>query len=308
MSRPRTLPADPFRAIADFALAIQSAGLGIVNVRPYGDIHRFHVDGDRLGTRNGWYSLHMDVVPAGAFGSWRTAETHSWCAGSRDRMTPRQQADIRHRIEAARSQREAEIRERQVQAAAMAQSMLVSAPPADPERAYLKAKGIEAHGTRQRGGALLVPVYVGERIASVQSIFPDGSKRFLPGGRIKGGYYRIADAVTRPEILICEGFATGASLHEEIGAAVVVAFNAGNLASVARSIRAAHPGAEIIVCADNDQWTAGNPGLTKAGAAAIEIGAKLLIPDFTGMDLSGHPSDWNDLYRLRRAAGGRVAA
>jgi putative DNA primase/helicase len=83
---------------------------------------------------------------------------------------------------------------------------------------------------------------------------------------------------------------------------VVVAFNAGNLSAVAREIRARHPAAEIILAADNDQWTEANPGLTKAREAALEIRAKLLVPDFTGMDTSHKPSDWNDMRRLRGAA------
>ena len=47
----------------------------------------------------------------------------------------------------------------------------------------------------------------------------------------------------------------------------------------------------------------GQPGQTKARKAALEIGAKLLMPDFSGMDLSTRPTDFNDWFRLRGTAG-----
>lgn len=45
-----------------------------------GALVRFHVEGDRRGTRNGWAVLFGDHVPAGEFGSWRTGARHAWCA------------------------------------------------------------------------------------------------------------------------------------------------------------------------------------------------------------------------------------
>ena len=299
---------DPWRATSDFANAIAAAGLGHPDILPDGKLHRFHVEGDRPGTRNGWYTLYMNGVPAGCFGSWKLSETQTWCAISRDRLTPAQQVDIRRLVEKAKAQRAAEDRERHAQAAAVAAAMWEDAKPADPGHPYLVAKQIGAHGIRQRRQALVIPVLADGTIVSAQTILPDGTKRFLSGGRMAGGYHLIADQTRRPEVLIAEGFATGASLHEEIGAAVYVAFNANNLLSIARMVRARHPDQSVILCADNDAWTDGNPGLTKARAAALAIGARLLVPDFTGMDLSGRPTDWNDWYRLRRAAAGRIAA
>ena len=58
------------------------------------------------------------------------------------------------------------------------------------------------------------------------------------------------------------------------------------------------PAADITIAADNDQWTEGNPGLTKARQAAAMTRAKVIYPDFTGMDTSSHPTDFNDYVRL----------
>jgi len=155
-------------------------------------------------------------------------------------------------------------------AAKRAEAMLTHSQPASPDRPYLTAKSVKPHGIRQQGSGLLIPIYVGNELPSMQSIFPNGDKRFLPGGRISGGCYLIPDETTNKLILIAEGFATGATLHERTGAACYVAFNANNLLPVARYVRAQHPHGDIIVCADNDAWTNGNPGVTRAMLAAMQ--------------------------------------
>lgn len=298
---------EPWRAPGDFAAAIRAAGLGSPEIIADGTLRRFRCEGDKPGTRAGWYVLHLDGLPAGIFGSWKESLTQTWCAVSRDRLTLAQQADIRALVETAKAQRAAETRDRHAAAAQRAAVMVEYSTPANSDHPYLTRKAIAPHGIRQQGIALLIPIVVDGQIASTQTIYPDGGKRFLTGGRIAGGFYLVNDATTRPEVLIAEGFATGATLHEEIGAAVYCAFTAGNLLDVARYARAQHPRADIILCADDDRWTEGNPGLTKAKAAAIAIGGKLLVPDFTGLDLATRPTDWNDWYRLRSPAG-RVAA
>lgn len=250
-----------WHVVDKFRDAIMDAGLGDPGpIVGDGEIHRFHVEGDRSGTRNGWYSLHLDGTPAGVFGSWKSGQLQTWCSVSRDRLTPTQRADIRRLVERAKAEREAEIRSRQAKAARRARVQWDSASPADPGHPYLVAKQIGAHGIRQQGAALLVPVVVGGDLASLQSIYPDGTKRFLAGGRIAGGYCLVDDATRRPETLIAEGLATGATLHEETGAAVYCAWSAGNLMAVSRYIRGLHPDETIVICADNDAWTSGNPG------------------------------------------------
>lgn len=191
---------------------------------------------------------------------------------------------------------------RQAKAAQRALAIWQSSRPAPGGHLYLRKKGIRPHWSRiDNHGSLLIPATDGERLTSLQFIRPDGIKRFLPGGRIRGSWCEITG--TRPApLLICEGFATGASLVEHTGATCFVAFASGNLLPVAQAIRAKHPRADIIIAGDNDQFTPGNPGKTAARAAALAIGGKLLIPDFTGMDLSGHPTDWNDYYRLIETA------
>ena len=99
-------------------------------------------------------------------------------------------------------------------------------------------------------------------------------------------------------LVVCEGYATGATLHEETGHAVAVAFNAANLLPVAQALRAKFPRIALVVASDDDWQTEGNPGLTAATEAARAIGGRLAVPDFTGYDRSNKDTDFNDLQRL----------
>jgi putative DNA primase/helicase len=101
---------------------------------------------------------------------------------------------------------------------------------------------------------------------------------FMSGGRIKGCFFGIGKP--KGALIVCEGFATGASIHECTGHAVAVAFNAGNLEAVAVALRIKYPELKIIIAADDDHQTPGNPGLTKATAAVKAACASLAIPVF----------------------------
>ena len=155
---------------------------------------------------------------------------------------------------------------------------------------------MKAYGLRESEGKLIVTMRDAGVIHSVQTIGPDGDKRFHPGGRVTGCYF----CTGKPDGVLCiaEGYATGASIHEATGYAVAVAFNAGNLLPVAKAIRARFPDMCLIVCADDDTKTEGNPGLTKACEAALAIGGLLAIPDFGEARPEG-ASDFNDLHQAQ---------
>ena len=38
-----------------------------------GQLHRYHVAGDKRASRNGWYVLHADGFPVAEFGTWKDA-------------------------------------------------------------------------------------------------------------------------------------------------------------------------------------------------------------------------------------------
>jgi putative DNA primase/helicase len=180
---------------------------------------------------------------------------------------------------------------------------------------YLERKGVQAFGVRiETGGGLLVPM-VDEHGAlwNVQRIAaqrPDDGpdKRFLSGGRKSGLMHWIGQPQGAGVLLLAEGYATGASLHQATGHPVCVAFDAGNLPTVAKAVRATHPAALILVCGDNDQATSSttgrNPGKEKAEQAARAVRGVATWPE----DLPPDQSDFNDLHQLHGldAVRGRV--
>jgi phage/plasmid primase-like uncharacterized protein len=114
-----------------------------------------------------------------------------------------------------------------------------ASPPVEAHP-YLADKGVQSHGLRQDdAGRLLVPVQdANGRLWTVQKIGPDGFKQFQEGGRVEGGHFAIGDVRQPGPILIAEGYATAATLHEITGMPAIVAFNAGNLVPVAQTYRA----------------------------------------------------------------------
>ena len=68
-------------------------------------------------------------------------------------------------------------------------------------------------------------------------------------------------------------------------------------------MRAKYPALKIIVAADDDHLTDGNPGMSKATAAAQAVGGLVAVPSFPTSE-NGRPdkaTDFNDLYLLTGA-------
>lgn len=201
----------------------------------------------------------------------------------------RRAAEREERLQAEREQAEID----QAEAAETAARMWASAAPAG--HGYLDRKRVQILGARVLAGELLIPVRHGPGpLVGLQRIRADGEKLFLRGTPMAGAYTVIGRPVRGGVVVICEGWATGASIHMATGFCVVVAFNAGNLKHVARKIRAAMPGATVIIAADDDAFTSGNPGLRAANKAAIDIGGQVAIPLWAGE--RGQGTDFNDLH------------
>lgn len=311
--------------VAEFEAAMRAAGINPVfprgqGITPDGKLLRFHIEGDSRGTRNGWCVLFGDGVPAGEFGSWKTGLTVTWCARDKAALTREEREEVARRIEAARKEREREQKAREGEAAKQANLMWNDAAElGDAPHPYLERKGVRNYGLRvtrwpvrnAQGevfryieNVALVPVInTRGRITSLQALFPEKDpafgrdKDFLLGGRKRGCFFMIGRP---PEpggiVCICEGYATGATIHEATGWCVVIAFDAYNLAHVAKEIREAMPKATFVIAADNDQWTkqpVDNPGVTYAQRAAAEVGARVAVPEFASLE--GEPTDFNDL-------------
>lgn len=177
--------------------------------------------------------------------------------------------------------------------------ILDTAKEADSDHPYLVKKGVEAHGIKIHNGNLVIPVLdVDGTLNGLQWITAKGDKWFELGTAIKGHFGKLSGDSDKP-LYVAEGFATSATIHEATGATVIIAFSAGNLKPVAEAMRKANPTKIIVLCADNDQWTNGNPGLTKATEAAKAINAILAVPSSVQALPEGErPTDYNDYAKL----------
>lgn len=261
-----------------------------------GRIHRCDAEG-KGGKGDGAYLLHLDGVPAGGIENHRDGlGWQNWRADVGRKLTLAEKAAHRAKIEAARKEREAEDARLKAHARAKAESIWAEATPCEAHP-YLSEKRLPgSHGAKLHGTKLVIPMRDETGVLhSLQLIDAEGNKRFLHGGRIKGCYYGLGG---KPEgvLIVCEGFATGASIHEATGLAVAVAFNAGNLLAVAQAMRSKFTDLKIILAADDDYETEGNPGLTHATEAACAIGGYLCIPDF-GAQRPERATDMNDMHK-----------
>lgn len=261
-----------------------------------GTLHRCDAEG-RGGKGDAAYLLHLDNIPAGGFENWRDGlGWQTWRADVGRTPTPAEDAAHRAKIEASRRKRDDEEAKRKAEAREKAGLIWAEAAPC-AKHPYLNRKGIAANGARLHRENLVLPMRdTAGVLHSLQFIGADGGKRFLTGGHVAGCYYSIG----KPSGVLCitEGFATGASIHEATGYAVAVAFNVGNLRPVAMALREKLPGLRLILCADDDCHTEGNPGMTKAKEAAQAVGGLLAAPDF-GLDRPEGVSDFNDLHQAQ---------
>lgn len=234
---------------------------------------------------------------AGSFGDWRTGIKETFHSREIESLSPKDRSIIRQKQEEITRK----IQCKQEEAKKKAVELYTRAQPPDPNHPYLVRKKIEPRGEiKQLDNALIIPLWdINKNINGLQFIHENGEKIFLKGSSLKEHFFRIGSDFP---LYICEGYATGVSIYKAIEGegSVIIAFNAGNLKSVAKVFRNNFPNADIIICSDNDRWTKGNPGVTKAIETAKEVLAKIAIPHFK--DTSTKPTDFNDLLILEGVA------
>ena len=255
------------------------------------------------------------------------AQRSGWTEGAKHEKPT--DAEIAERDQARAEHAAAAAEKAAASAAAAAQraaAILATTEPAPDDHPYLARKGVSSHGLRvgawewvdqstgevhSSPGYLIIPLRDRQKqVHSLQFIDPSGkNKRYLADGAKQGHFFAIGAPrkhAGQPVFVLAEGYATAASVHEATGHLVLTCFDAGNLLPVAQAIRARQPDAILIIAADNDIWTQGNPGMTAAHKVAEAVGALVCAPPFTAADHSGvddkgapiGPSDFNDWHAL----------
>ena len=274
--------------------------------------------GDR--ERRGWYWLHdveltdkdgqRRLYIAGAYGVWQANDNGKQKIQiKRDggEMTAEQKAAIRARFDAMQKRAAAARKDEARKAADQADRAWRAYVP-DGESDYLKKKGIGAHGVRfspSGNGTLAVPMLRDGRIVGLQIIRGKDrgnklEKQYWPAGMDKVGACHLIGGTPAGIVLVAEGYATAATLHEATGLPVATAFDAGSLVPVAAAVAKRYKTSRLLICADDDYRTDGNPGVTAAKNAATAVGGAWISPEFAEerpADRKG-PTDFNDLHQL----------
>ena len=295
--------------IQEFTQAMQAVGLvldkrGLIDD---GKAHPCQCAHDKGSKKSGRYYLHSDGIANGAFGCYHEAEnglTHKWQSEHTPKLSEEERKAYAQKMAQAEAERAQQTANDQAQAKAAVQAIWSKAKEATTDNAYAIRKGIHPMGCKAFGDTdtLIVPIYDGrpsiETLCNAQFIQADGTKRFKTGGKKKGCYTAIGNPESRVAVL-CEGFATGASIAQATDYYVLVAFDAGNLLPVAERIKAALPADwRLIIAGDNDAYGEVNTGADKARACAHAVGAECVLPDFTGCEITHAPTDFNDLHQL----------
>lgn len=259
------------------AEAIAAVGMTPPHTIAEGRWLRFPGVGKGRANRSGWCRVISPTLAI--FGDWSSGLSQTW-------------TDKTHRDDAnsAKLLREARERERRFsedqrkrqkivakQAAEIVEKSVVSGHP------YLIRKGFPNRAGLVRDGNLVIAVrdvdnY--QNIISAQMVSLDGDKKFLTGGRTRGGIHRLGTAGAA-KVALCEGYATGlsidAALQRLTGAhAVIICFSARNMELVAEHFRTA------VVMADNDESKTGEQ-------SAIRTGLRWIMPPDAG-------TDFNDMH------------
>ena len=266
----------------DFRRAMSNAGLFFTGeIYADGKLHRFKADGDH--DKNAWYVFHPGPLAAGAFGCWKRGFKENWCKRNDNlsqadlQCVPRrwQQADAKLKAEtAARERRRGKLRLGYSRARRPVTS-----------HSYLKARQVHSYGElKQYGDALVLPLRDAEGdLHSLQFIGVDGVKKFLRGGHVAGCFFTLADKRSGP-LVICEGYATGASIHEATGHAVVCAMNSGNLPEAAIYL----PMRCRSVGCDTASQTQSATQLTTQNSTAVQHDAVISVYDVAGNVIETH--------------------
>lgn len=317
------VPEDPVQA---FAEALAKAGLELDGSPTMdGTLQRVPVDGDKGNERSGAYKGYLDGRPAGYIQNFRTGFKTNWTHATTS-GTEIDTAALKAEADRKRTERAQALAEQHEQTAILAAAMWAVSEFAPDAHPYLQRKGVQPHDLRvataeanrllnehraaagksglEITGHLLVPVSdLDGRVWTLEHIATKGQKGFLDGGKLQGNHFLIGNLDGSGPIILVEGFATGATVHELTGQPVVVAFNSGNLPNVAVEFRQQYPDRAMMIAGDNDKANEIKPGIMKNTGAEATLKAAEVANAFASLPPSDAENiDWNDYAALDRVA------
>lgn len=253
-----------------------------------GESRLIRAEGDKAGRKSLYYSWD------GTFGNWyscKKGENGYWFDKGSKSLSKEERASLK-------KERENRLKELE-QAHIRKQSELALQLESEWEfysetgsSGYLDKKRISNFGGRFDPKKLILKIVDRDwKIWGLQDIYPDGSKLFRKGARKKGCFIPIGiESHNTPErVYFVEGYATGVSVHMAMGYPVIACLDAGNMPTVAVSLRGKWPDAKFIFCADNDKFDKDgnlrdeNPGRQAAEQAAAKARGFVIWPEFSNL-------------------------
>jgi putative DNA primase/helicase len=250
--------------IQDALSAMQSFGFNVRDIT-IGKLIRFSTHARNKNDKSGWYRFNLDNdILFGAFGCWRAGVSQSFTSKNYKELSPLQKKEI---IEAIKQQQaeQAELIKQQHEFVAGKASELLSKESDCDTHEYLTAKSIALyHNVKILKNILYIPLSdIYGKLWNWQKIYFDANtgrfeKRYFKptedaSGRKQGCFYAMNG--NDDVILLCEGYATGATLHATTGNTVICAMDASNLVATSEHIKNKYTTSRIIICADNDHST-----------------------------------------------------
>ena len=299
-------------AISEFKEALEAQGL-IIDGDPImdGELRRVRVEGDKGAKKSGAYVGYSDGYPAGMIQNYKTNYKENWKSTNGDfsnQLTPEQIAAQKSLNEAKKAERAKEVEQEQEEVSQKVSLEFKEALPADITHPYLVKKEVKPHGLKMDNRSnLVMPLKdINGKHWTSQKINTN-FKGFEKGGKKEGCFYIVgADKPSDlKEVIIVEGFATGATIHEATDKPVVVAVDSGNLSHVAEAFHSKYPDKPILIAGDDDiQQEMKSPpkpngGKIKSNEAAQKVNGLTVLPKFTSEEIEKGATDFNDLATSR---------
>lgn len=253
------------------AMAAKSAGLG------FDDFHTWSANGGNYKSESDclavWRSIKTDKGVSAA-SLFQMAFMQGW----QDPAKRLQAANGGRTTVAIAAPRKAPVMPIKQAESAKAADVWNRCEPATSAHPYIAKKGgipdglrVYPHGApplviqgQNVAGWLVVPCMTDGKLQTLQFVPGSGPKLNLPGASFNDGFFAVGDIAADGPVYVCEGIGQAWACHAATGAAAVVCFGAGRMATVAASLCDKAPAACLVLVPDR-----GKESQTEAIARSI---------------------------------------
>lgn len=279
----------------------KNAGLEVSSINTSGSVERVRVKptgnvrGDRGQEKSGWYFYfqHGNHFYCN-YGNWRTNMQYKFSSQDTNFLSVQEQAKIKAELD-KRYQEQQKRREENYQEVAKQVKERFKKTIEVKEHQYLKKKKVKNYGFRELGGNLSIPMYSTKTddfdLCSMQTIYKDGSKRFVSGSRVKGSVFPLGFSLQEisnlEKIIIAEGVASASSIFESTDVPTLCVFSANFGLECLSNLRK-YTQAKFILAFDNDKSKTGEKNAQNIKSAIFNC--EIRIPNKLGYD-------YNDIHQ-----------